>query len=101
MRLSAEQIGAILEIVRAIAGDHAQVMLFGSRLDDARRGGDVDLLIESDRPLGPLDKARIKLRLEDRLGLPVDVIAHTRGQPMTPFQRIAFESGQLILEEMT
>jgi len=93
MRLSTEQIAALREVVRAVAGEHAQIVVFGSRLDDARRGGDLDLLIESDRPLGPLDRARIKMRLEDRLGLPVDIIVHTRGRPMTPFQRIALETG--------
>jgi len=93
MRLSNEQIAALREVVRAIAGDDAEIVVFGSRLDNARHGGDLDLLIESDRPLGPLDRARIKIRLEDRLGLPVDVIVHTRGKPMTPFLRIALETG--------
>lgn len=93
MRLSEEQKQAIREVVLPAAGEGAQIILFGSRLDDARRGGDIDLLIESDRSLGLLDRVRIKMRLEGRLGLPVDVIVHRRGQPFTPFQRIALETG--------
>jgi predicted nucleotidyltransferase len=96
MRLTAEQQGIIREIVHSHAGASADIVLFGSRLDDARHGGDVDLLIESDRPLGLLDRARIKLRLEAHLGLPVDVLTVKRGEPLSPFQRIARETGVVI-----
>jgi len=96
MRLSAEQQQAIREVVHTIAGEGARIMVFGSRLDDARRGGDIDLLIESQRKLSVLDKARLELRLEGRLGLPVDVLVCTRGSPLTPFQRIARDSGVVI-----
>lgn len=96
MRLSAEQQQAIREVVHAIAGEGARIMVFGSRLDDARRGGDIDLLIESQRKLCVLDKARLELRLEGRLGLPVDVLVCTLGSPLTPFQRIARDSGVVI-----
>ena len=93
MRLNAEQKEAIREVVLSLAGENAQTMVFGSRLDDTRRGGDIDLMIESDRKLGSLDKARIKMQLEGRIGLPVDVLIHTRGSSLTPFQCIALESG--------
>lgn len=93
MRLSAEQQKAIRDVVLSLAGERARIVVFGSRLDDFGRGGDIDLMIETDRKLGVLDKARIKMQLEGRLGLPVDVLAHMRGKPMTPFQRIAHETG--------
>jgi len=45
MRLSATQIHAIKTEAHAVLGEGAQVSLFGSRVDDTRRGGDIDLYI--------------------------------------------------------
>jgi len=39
-------IRTILEIARRQFGDTFSVGLFGSRVDDKRRGGDIDLLVE-------------------------------------------------------
>ena len=43
MRLSVTQQQCILQATRQNFGDDAKVWLFGSRVDDTRRGGDVDL----------------------------------------------------------
>ena len=47
MRITPEQTETIVKTLRSIAGPDVKVWLFGSRLDDTRRGGDLDLLIES------------------------------------------------------
>lgn len=88
MRLSPEAIETIRATVARLAGPDAGVALFGSRLDDDARGGDVDLLIETDDGLGLLDRARIKLALEEDLGLPVDIVAIARQRNLTPFERL-------------
>jgi predicted nucleotidyltransferase len=93
MRLNRDQIATIRQVLQDIAGEDARAIVFGSRLRDDAKGGDLDLLVESDFGLGLLQRARIKLALETQLGLPVDVIALQRGKEPAPFQRIAMESG--------
>lgn len=89
MRITADQISAIVQTTRNIAGQGANVWLYGSRLDDSRRGGDVDLLIESTPAAGFLERARIKNRLEQILQLPVDVLATDLNAQDSPFVAIA------------
>ena len=89
MRLTPAQTRVIVETVTDLAGPAATVYLFGSRLDDAARGGDVDLLVEAADALSLLDRARLMQTLEARLGLPVDLIAIGTDRPATPFQQIA------------
>ena len=50
MRLSPAQTEVILSCLRQQYGADATVMLFGSRLDDSARGGDVDLLVDTAGP---------------------------------------------------
>ncbi|NOQ76268.1 MAG: nucleotidyltransferase domain-containing protein [Methylococcaceae bacterium] len=47
MRLTSKEIDTIKNSVLALDAS-AHVYLFGSRVDDAKRGGDIDLLIESE-----------------------------------------------------
>lgn len=93
MRLTQNQINTILAAIHAEAGAAARVVLYGSRLDDRARGGDVDLLVESERGLLPLQRARLKISLEDRLQLPVDILAKKHDAQPTAFQRIALARG--------
>ena len=64
MRLTTEQINTIVTTSRTVAGVDALVWLYGSRLDDTRHGGDIDLLIEPAPAISLLDRARIKTLLE-------------------------------------
>ncbi|MDO8959194.1 MAG: nucleotidyltransferase domain-containing protein [Rhodocyclaceae bacterium] len=89
MRLTQEQIDEITRTVAALTHGAAEVYLFGSRLDDRARGGDIDLLIETTTPLTLIERARIKATLENRVGLPVDIVARGSTAPATPFQNLA------------
>jgi len=55
-------------------------MLFGSRLRDDLRGGDIDLLIRS-RKIGFMERLRLKLALKNVLGDQKIDIAVDRGRP--------------------
>ena len=53
-------------------GDAAAIWIFGSRLDDAQKGVDVDLHVEA----GPdrlLNELRCKIGPEERLDMPVNI----------------------------
>ena len=89
MRLTQQQTRLITQAIFRLAGEHARIFLFGSRLNDNAKGGDVDILIETETPLSLIERAKIKLQLESELGMPVDVIAQTRDVAPTPFQTIA------------
>ncbi len=94
MRLTPDQIHVILDTATQLAGPSVKVWLYGSRLDDHRRGGDVDLLVESTPQLPLLERARLKYRLEQRLGLPVDILTPPQGANSSPFVAIARAQAQ-------
>ena len=89
MRLTKQQTHTIIQTVSRLAGTGATVYLFGSRLNDQVKGGDIDLFIESDTPLSVIHRAQIKMELETQLGLPIDIVSKIRGAVATPFQIIA------------
>jgi len=70
MRRTAEQRHIITDTVRQTAGELARIRLFGSRLDDPARGGDMDLLIELDTTAdAPAElAAQISARIARALG---------------------------------
>ena len=94
MRLSPEQIRLIVACVRQQFGADAGVKLFGSRLDDGVRGGDVDLLVECASLPTLMQRARATMALEAALNLPVDIVATQRGTPGSAFARIARSRAQ-------
>ena len=77
MRLSPEQIAQIRQSAAESFGPEARVWLFGSRVDDSKRGGDVDLLVESDAPIDnpAFLAAQLSARLQRKMhGRKVDVL---------------------------
>ncbi|MCE0734359.1 nucleotidyltransferase domain-containing protein [Halomonas sp. G15] len=96
MRLTRSQRDIILADVQVHLGKEVEVRLFGSRLDDTRRGGDLDLLLVSNYPISRLQRAELKQALEARLQLPVDIVTYTQGDESTPFQAMALKQARPI-----
>jgi len=94
MRLSSTQTRVILDCMRQHFGADASVMLFGSRLDDAARGGDVDLLVESGASATQRQRALVTMALETALALPVEIVSLQRDTPGRAFARIARSGAQ-------
>jgi len=66
MRLTPDEISNIKQSILTLDAN-ADVYLFGSRVDDAKRGGDIDLLITSTR-LKKRDLRRIRRQFFDCFG---------------------------------
>lgn len=94
MRLTRSQRETIVSCVHEFAGGEIKVRVFGSRLDDSRRGGDLDLLLISDDSIPLLARAELKQALEARLQLPVDIVTYAQGSEPTPFQAIALKQSR-------
>lgn len=93
MRLAQNQTLTIVETARQFAGAEAEVIVFGSRVDDTRKGGDVDLMIEAPERPGIWRQAQLVAELEKRLGLPVDLVVHAANEPERSIHRIARLTG--------
>ena len=96
MRLSPEQIVAIRTGVAQLAGDAARVWLFGSRVHDDARGGDLDLLVEVDEMVE--EPAQLAARLAARVsrsmhGRKVDVLIKAPNLLHLPIHTIALAEG--------
>jgi len=92
MRLSDAQRQSIVLAARRNLGEDARIWLFGSRVDDTRRGGDVDLYVEASGPCPLVAALQCKLTIEENLDLHVDLLVNDQQQEKPIFQ-IARETG--------
>lgn len=96
MRLSSQDLDAIRAGAVQLAGAQARVWVFGSRLDDQARGGDVDLLLEIDEPVAEpaLLAAQLAARVSRALhGRKVDVVLKAPNLMHLPIHDIALQEG--------
>lgn len=99
MRLTDDQAQAIKQFAYQIAGEHARVRVFGSRLDDSARGGDLDLMLELPEPADnpALMAARFSAKVSRlMLGRKVDVLIAAPNLMRLPIHDIAFKEGKAL-----
>ena len=96
MRLTRYEITAIKESVIQVYADNAEVWLFGSRVNDSLRGGDIDLLIRplhSDSCNSYTNKLHLLKQLEIRLGeRKIDIVIEQRDDHRA-IVKVALENG--------
>lgn len=102
MRLSTDQIFAIRQAATVAFGQGTSVWLFGSRVDDAKKGGDIDLLVcpkshtASDAAKGEqgfMQKIKMLTLLERNLGeRKVDLVVE-QPQDTRPIVEVAHKTG--------
>lgn len=96
MRLTPAQIHTIKSTAQAVLGEGVQITLFGSRVHDDQKGGDVDLMLEVpaaiDEPA--LMAARVATRVSRAMhGRKVDVLLKAPNLLEQPIHRIARQQG--------
>jgi len=97
MRLSRQTQQIIRDSVQDIFGLDATVTVFGSRVDDTARGGDIDLLVQSDKPVQQRERKALQLvaRLQIRLGdQPIDVLVLDPETIRQPVHEEAIRTGE-------
>jgi predicted nucleotidyltransferase len=93
MRLKPEQAQFIKSTIARHFGAGARIWLFGSRVDDARRGGDVDLYVQPDE-LTDCFSCRVRClgALSEVLPYPVDLVVDDGAREL-PIYLIARREG--------
>ncbi len=96
MRLTPLQRQVILEAAKNSFGDQMTVRLFGSRTDDTKQGGDIDLLVES--PVAIENKVEKKCRMAayilKQLGeQKIDILVLDESTPGAPVYTQAKQTG--------
>ena len=96
MRLNREQIDSLVNATHLCFGDTAEIWLFGSRVDDNKKGGDIDLYIETDKETG-IVAAKLKMlgSIWDVFGdQKIDILVRRRSLPCSAMHEIAKSSGK-------
>jgi uncharacterized protein len=96
MRFPEQQIQVFKNTAQAVLGEGAQVTLFGSRVDDAKKGGDIDLLFTTpaniDNPAQTV--GRIYAQLLRQLGdQKIDILLKAPNLQPQPIHTLAEQSG--------
>jgi len=95
MRLTEFEINAIKQSAHEVFGSNAQVFLFGSRLDDNKKGGDIDLYISAQTGNDLQHKIKFLVALEQKIGeQKIDVIM--AADKNRPIEQQAINTGILL-----
>lgn len=96
MRLSNQAQQIIRDTAHELFGADANVIVFGSRVDDEARGGDLDILVQTNEPVpdGRRKTLQMTARLQMRLGdQPIDVLLVDPTTSRQPVHEIAMRTG--------
>ena len=94
MRLSAIELKAIRATLAA-ADPLGRIYLYGSRVDDTRRGGDIDVFLEATRAIDLKTALTLQHRLSSVCDTKVDLLIKTPDQEEMPIHQIARHGIQL------
>jgi len=96
MRLTTRERDVIVQNIQAKFGNDAKIWLFGSRADDSKRGGDIDLYVETAKSFSQCWRTKIAVvaALQIQLGdQKIDLIVHCPNDTEYPINQIAKQTG--------
>ncbi|MGC8555356.1 MAG: nucleotidyltransferase domain-containing protein [Candidatus Acidulodesulfobacterium sp.] len=100
MRLSVEESRAIKDTAIKYFGENSKIYLYGSRIDDKKKGGDIDIYIETDKSLSEVFDLKINfiVDLKNKLGdQKIDVvIKNLHSDKNMPIYDIAKQTGIIL-----
>lgn len=95
MRLTAFEVNAIKQTAQEVFGPKVEVLLFGSRVDDDKKGGDIDLYIKTQADNDLEHKIKFLVSLEQKIGeQKIDVIL--AADKNRPIEQQAISTGVLL-----
>lgn len=88
----------LVKLARRHIGKDAKVWLFGSRVNDDAKGGDIDIMIAAASIESPLErKIGFRLAFEDTWGeQKLDILIHDTTRPEQPIHEVVRETGILL-----
>lgn len=92
MRISDEQKKLLKKNILTVL-PNAVIYLFGSRVDNNKKGGDVDIMVLADRELGWKEKSLIKYGYFEKFGeQKIDIVSFLFNEN-DPFKQITMKEG--------
>lgn len=99
MRLSLLQIKIIKAETTALFGKSAKIILFGSKVNDNAKGGDIDLMINVVKRDNNLWRKALRLNtnIQQKLGeQKIDIITKYQGQELKEIHKEALRTGVIL-----
>ena len=88
MRLNNDQIDNLKKSILSIL-PNSRTFLFGSRVDDTKKGGDIDILILGDRKLNFIEKGKIEKDFFVKFGEQKLDLVSFESKTKNPFKDVA------------
>ncbi len=99
MRLTTVENETILNVIHSQFGENVKIWLFGSRADDQKRGGDIDLFLETPQNFAEAWKRKmiavslLQIQLGDQK---IDLMVRSADDGDRPIYQIAKNTGVLL-----
>ena len=96
MRLTETRKNIIKSQIAVCFGSQARIWLYGSRVDDQMRGGDIDLYIETrlSKAEAFQQEQQLYVALQRELGEQrIDIVTHSEGMMLQPIHEAALRTG--------